>query len=126
MHITFIYQYHTGIHIYHVEPCTGEVEFANGSKFSFSAEFLRVYSPDANGKIRSIGVEKVISGWCHVGIMSAEPVGNYGVSKEFYSSMKQLAATNPTNLSEILKSMLCLLISSLPTPTPASSQAPFY
>ncbi|MBA0675568.1 hypothetical protein Goari_017105, partial [Gossypium aridum] len=56
-----------------------DVEYANGIKFSLSAEFLRVYSPAADGKIRSIGSEKVISGRRHVGIMSAEPVGNYGV-----------------------------------------------
>lgn len=36
-----------------------EVEYANGSKFCLSAEFLRVYSPAADGKIRSIGGEKV-------------------------------------------------------------------
>ncbi|KAL5991188.1 hypothetical protein ACLOJK_012094 [Asimina triloba] len=37
------------------------------------------FIPAADSKIRSIGGEKVISGRCHVGIMSAEPVGNYGV-----------------------------------------------
>lgn len=37
-----------------------EVEFVNGSKFNLSAEFLRVYSPAADGKIRSVGGEKVI------------------------------------------------------------------
>ncbi|GKV41297.1 hypothetical protein SLEP1_g48846 [Rubroshorea leprosula] len=41
-------------------PKTVEVEFANGSKFNLSAEFLRVYSPAADGKIRSVGGEKVI------------------------------------------------------------------
>ncbi|KMS98822.1 hypothetical protein BVRB_3g068950 isoform B [Beta vulgaris subsp. vulgaris] len=56
-----------------------EVEFADGRAFNFSAEFLRVYSPAADSKIRSIGGEKVIFGRRHVGIMSAEPVGNYGV-----------------------------------------------
>ncbi|GLU11389.1 hypothetical protein SLE2022_281400 [Rubroshorea leprosula] len=61
-------------------PKTVEVEFANGSKFNLSAEFLRVYSPAADGKIRSVGGEKVIFGRRHVGIMSAEPVGNYGAS----------------------------------------------
>lgn len=61
-------------------PKSVEVEFANGNKFSLSAEFLRVYSPAADGKIRSVGGEKVIFGRRHVGIMSAEPVGNYGIS----------------------------------------------
>ncbi|XP_022740629.1 uncharacterized protein LOC111292481 isoform X3 [Durio zibethinus] len=61
-------------------PKSVDVEYANGSKFSLSAEFLRVYSPAADGKIRSIGGEKVISGRRHVGIMYTEPVGNYGDS----------------------------------------------
>lgn len=36
------------------------MEFDNGSAFYLSAEFLRVYSPAADSKIRSIGGEKVI------------------------------------------------------------------
>ncbi|KAJ0230110.1 Myb domain protein [Hirschfeldia incana] len=62
-----------------VSPKNVEVEYGDGSKFSFSSEFLRVHSPAADGKVRSIGGEKVISGRRYVGIMSAEPVGNYGV-----------------------------------------------
>ncbi|KAH7577249.1 hypothetical protein ACOSP7_001913 [Xanthoceras sorbifolium] len=60
-------------------PKKVDLEYANGCKFSLSAEFLRIHSPAADGKIRSIGGEKVIFGRRHVGIMSAEPVGNYGV-----------------------------------------------
>ncbi|KAF7038938.1 hypothetical protein CFC21_049028 [Triticum aestivum] len=56
-----------------------EVEFADGSTFHLSAEFLRVYSPAADNKIRSIAVKKAIFGCRHVGIMSAESIGNYGV-----------------------------------------------
>ncbi|KAL4184223.1 hypothetical protein AMTRI_Chr11g102270 [Amborella trichopoda] len=48
-----------------------EVEFGDRSTFSLSAEFLRIYSPAVNSK--------VICGRRHVGIMSAQPVGNYGV-----------------------------------------------
>ncbi|XP_062173832.1 uncharacterized protein LOC133879320 isoform X2 [Alnus glutinosa] len=59
-------------------PKLVEVGFADGSAFNLSAEFLRVHSPAVDGKVRSIGGEKVISGRRHVGIMSAEPVGNYG------------------------------------------------
>ncbi|KAK9154084.1 hypothetical protein Sjap_001564 [Stephania japonica] len=55
------------------------VEFANGSVFTLPAEFLRVYSPAADSKMRSIGGEKVIFGRRYVGIMLAEPVGNYGI-----------------------------------------------
>ncbi|KAK6928750.1 Gamma-butyrobetaine hydroxylase-like, N-terminal, partial [Dillenia turbinata] len=57
-----------------------EIEFANGSSFNLPAEFLRVYSPAVDGKLRTVGGEKVIFGRRHVGIMSAEPIGNYGVS----------------------------------------------
>ncbi|GAV85511.1 DUF971 domain-containing protein [Cephalotus follicularis] len=60
-------------------PKSVEVEFGDGRKFNLSAEFLRIHSPAADGKMRSIGGEKVIFGRRHVGIMSAEPVGNYGV-----------------------------------------------
>ncbi|XP_077252093.1 myb domain protein isoform X2 [Tasmannia lanceolata] len=60
-----------------------EVEFSDGSIFHLSAEFLRIYSPAADSKIRSVGGEKVIFGRRHVGIMSAEPVGNYGVRIAF-------------------------------------------
>ncbi|KAJ6298709.1 hypothetical protein OIU76_019796 [Salix suchowensis] len=60
-------------------PKNVEVEYANGSKFNLTAEFLRIHSPAVDGKVRSVGGEKVIIGRRHVGIMSAEPVGNYGV-----------------------------------------------
>ncbi|KAL6840357.1 hypothetical protein ACP4OV_030167 [Aristida adscensionis] len=60
-------------------PKSVEVEFADGSLFHLSAEFLRVYSPAADSKIRSVAGEKVIFGRRHVGIMSAESVGNYGI-----------------------------------------------
>ncbi|KAL0737651.1 hypothetical protein Bca4012_013861 [Brassica carinata] len=91
-----------------VSPKYVEVEYADGTKFKFSSEFLRVHSPAADGKVRSIGGDKivvltpnvylvlyefwlrpildeatVISGRRYVGIMSAEPVGNYGVRLVF-------------------------------------------
>ncbi|KAI4320153.1 hypothetical protein MLD38_033660 [Melastoma candidum] len=56
-----------------------EVEFEDGSTFRLSAEFLRVNSPAADGKLRSIAGEKVIFGRRHVGIMKVEPIGNYGM-----------------------------------------------
>ncbi|XP_030544721.1 uncharacterized protein LOC115751126 isoform X2 [Rhodamnia argentea] len=62
----------------HAPKCV-EVEFTNGSTFRLSAEFLRICSPAADGKMRSIGGEKVIFGRRHVGIMKVEPIGNYGV-----------------------------------------------
>ncbi|KAK9127289.1 hypothetical protein Syun_016086 [Stephania yunnanensis] len=60
-------------------PKTVHVEFADGSVFTLPAEFLRVYSPAADSKMRSVGGEKVLFGRRYVGIMSAEPVGNYGI-----------------------------------------------
>ena len=36
-----------------------EVEYANGSKFNLTAEFLRIHSPAVDGKVRSVGGEKV-------------------------------------------------------------------
>ncbi|KAG8070164.1 hypothetical protein GUJ93_ZPchr0006g41033 [Zizania palustris] len=60
-------------------PKSVEVAFADGSSFHLPAEFLRVSSPAADSKIRSVAGEKVIFGRRHVGIMSAESVGNYGV-----------------------------------------------
>ncbi|GAB2229678.1 hypothetical protein Droror1_Dr00013928 [Drosera rotundifolia] len=60
-------------------PKSVEVEFADGPAFSLSSEFLRVYSPAADSKVRSFGGEKVVFGRRHVGIMFVEPVGNYGV-----------------------------------------------
>ncbi|KAL6994420.1 hypothetical protein U1Q18_012523 [Sarracenia purpurea var. burkii] len=60
-------------------PKSAEVEFFNGNVYILSAEFLRIHSPAADGKVRSIGGEKVIFGRRQVGIMSAEPIGNYGI-----------------------------------------------
>ncbi|RWW36458.1 hypothetical protein BHE74_00058520 [Ensete ventricosum] len=37
-----------------------EVEFSDGSNFNLPAEFLRVYSPAVDSKIRTIGGEKVM------------------------------------------------------------------
>ncbi|VFQ92614.1 unnamed protein product [Cuscuta campestris] len=64
-------------------PKMVEVEFNNGSLYHLSAEYLRIYSPAADSKIRSVGGEKVISGRRYVGMMSAEAVGNYGVRLVF-------------------------------------------
>lgn len=36
------------------------MEYANENAYGLSAEFLRIHSPAADGKMRSIGGEKVI------------------------------------------------------------------
>lgn len=64
-------------------PKQAELEFGDGSRFYLSAEFLRVQSPAADSKIRTIQGEKVITGRRHVGIMSVEQVGNYGLRITF-------------------------------------------
>ncbi|CAK9161733.1 unnamed protein product [Ilex paraguariensis] len=46
-------------------PKTVEVEFANGSAYNLSAEFLRIYSPAADSKVRLVGGEKVIGQIIH-------------------------------------------------------------
>lgn len=61
-------------------PKSVEVHFDDGSLYNLPAEYLRVYSPAADSKVRSVGGQKVIYGRRHVGILSAEPVGNYGVT----------------------------------------------
>jgi DUF971 family protein len=61
-----------------------DVEFDNGEKYFYSAEFLRVHSPAANSSRKSASGEvKVVSGRRHVAIMSVEPVGNYGIRIAF-------------------------------------------
>lgn len=36
------------------------MEYDNGSMYTLSAEYLRIYSPAVDSKIRSVGGEKVI------------------------------------------------------------------
>lgn len=36
------------------------MEFTNGSRYNLPAEYLRVFSPAVDSKIRSIGGEKVL------------------------------------------------------------------
>ncbi|KAH7284009.1 hypothetical protein KP509_34G035400 [Ceratopteris richardii] len=66
-----------------LSPQLVEVAFDNGQVFHLSAEFLRVESPAADSKRRTIKGEKVIAGRRNVGIMSIEQVGNYGVRIHF-------------------------------------------
>lgn len=51
------------------------MEFDNGNLYNLSAEYLRIYSPAADSKIRSVGGEKVIRGtallvWCFFAVYS--------------------------------------------------------
>lgn len=56
-----------------------EVDFDDGRRFSFPAEFLRVESPSAEVRGHGPGQQTLVVGRRHVGIMRLEPVGNYAV-----------------------------------------------
>jgi len=60
-----------------------EVDFDDGSRFSLSAEYLRVESPSAEVQGHGPGERRVVAGRRHVGIMRVEPVGNYAVRLVF-------------------------------------------
>jgi DUF971 family protein len=60
-----------------------EITFEDGNTFSIPAELLRVESPSADVQGHSPSQKTVVSGRRHVGIMAAEPVGNYAVRLKF-------------------------------------------
>jgi len=60
-----------------------EVDFDDGSSFSFPAELLRVESPSAEVQGHGPGQRQTVSGRRHVGIMEIEPVGNYAICIKF-------------------------------------------
>jgi len=60
-----------------------EVSFDNGQSFRLPFELLRVYSPSAEVQGHGPGQEVLHTGKRHVGILSLEPVGNYGVQPSF-------------------------------------------
>ena len=56
-----------------------EVDFADGSRFCFPAELLRVESPSAEVQGHHPDQRTTVAGRRHVGITAVEPVGNYAV-----------------------------------------------
>ena len=60
-----------------------EVDFDDGSRFTYPAELLRVESPSAEVQGHSASQKQTIAGRRHVGIMEIEPVGNYAVRIKF-------------------------------------------
>ena len=60
-----------------------EVEFDNGVRFSFPAEYLRVESPSAEVQGHGPSQKQLVHGRRHVGILSLEPVGNYALRISF-------------------------------------------
>ena len=62
---------------------TLEVSFDNGQSFRLPFELLRVFSPSAEVQGHGPGQEVLQTGKRNVGILSLEPVGNYGVQPSF-------------------------------------------
>jgi len=60
-----------------------EVDFDDGSCFSYPAELLRVESPSAEVQGHSPSQKQTVAGRRHVGIMGIEPVGNYAIRIKF-------------------------------------------
>ena len=60
-----------------------EVDFDDGAKFRFPAEFLRVLSPSAEVRGHAPGQETLVTGRRHVGILTIEPVGRYAIAIQF-------------------------------------------
>lgn len=60
-----------------------EIDFDDGSRFSFPAEFLRVVSPSAEVQGHSKDQRQTVGGARHVTILRLEPVGHYAVKIVF-------------------------------------------
>ncbi len=60
-----------------------EVDFDNGVRFRYPAEFLRVESPSAEVKGHGPSQKQIIAGRAAVGILELEPVGNYAIRIKF-------------------------------------------
>jgi DUF971 family protein len=60
-----------------------EVDFDDGSRFAFPAEFLRVESPSAEVQGHGPNERRTVPGKRHVGILGVEPVGHYAVRLRF-------------------------------------------
>lgn len=60
-----------------------EIAFDDDSRFHFSSEFLRVYSPSAEVRGHAPGEETLQVGKENVNIKELEPVGNYAVKIVF-------------------------------------------
>ena len=55
------------------------IEFDEGSRFEYSAEYLRIESPSAEVKGHGSTQKRIISGCRNIGIESIESVGNYAI-----------------------------------------------
>ena len=66
---------------YHQQRRLLDVEFSNGVQASFSAEFLRVFSPSA--EVQGHGKPKLVCHKKQVGISELVPVGHYAIKLVF-------------------------------------------
>jgi DUF971 family protein len=60
-----------------------EIDFDDGKRFAYPAEYLRVESPSAEVQGHSPGQKQILGGRRHVGILALEPVGNYAIRISF-------------------------------------------
>ena len=68
---------------YHQKSRILDVAFDEGSEFSFSSEFLRVFSPSAEVRGHGEGQETLQLNKENVAINDIEPVGNYAIKLVF-------------------------------------------
>lgn len=59
-----------------------EVAFDDGARYRLPLEYLRVYSPSAEVRGHG-GPMQLVTGKCHVGVESIEPVGTYAIQLYF-------------------------------------------
>lgn len=67
----------------HSESRVLEISFSDGRTFRLPYEFLRVHSPSAEVRGHGPGQEELQAGKRDVTIVSAEPVGHYGLQPTF-------------------------------------------
>jgi DUF971 family protein len=67
----------------HSESRVLEIAFSDGRTFRLPFEFLRVYSPSAEVRGHGPGQEQLQVGKRDVTIVSADPVGHYGLQPTF-------------------------------------------
>ncbi len=67
----------------HSESRVLEIAFSDGRTFRLPYEFLRVHSPSAEVRGHGPGQEQLQAGKRDVTIVSAEPVGHYGLQPTF-------------------------------------------
>lgn len=60
-----------------------EIDFDDGRRFDYTAEYLRIESPSAEVQGHGPGQKQIVAGRRHVGILDIETVGNYAIRIRF-------------------------------------------